>query len=284
MSDIKLALTQTQYQLLMTLSQSIPRVFVTDGATDVPVPTTPAVAQSARQEESATHALPSSDLQPELAPSANAEQRAWTTVDLEVTITAVKLHLYDANATDSASLKSCGIARFALNDNALRLKMLSNGAMEAEVICKSFTMGNTFPSSSRFREVIPAAQHDRNQFMVLYSTSGGTDSAAVAVVTIDSPQIIFAVDPVFALVNFFTSASDQVVSSTSNAEEELPPAAEQPQAQKSSLDFRVDLHDVSISVLESDSDSDTQAIQLSIKQVCLSQQVRRAAAHCVLFV
>ena len=40
-----------------------------------------------------------------------------------------------------------------------------------------------------------------------------------------------------------------------------------------SFDFRVDLHDVSVSILEDDTHADTQAIKLSVKQLLVSQQV-----------
>ncbi|KAJ7169902.1 vacuolar protein sorting-associated protein 13 [Mycena filopes] len=203
-SDVRLHLTQVQYVLLIRLSQSIPRIF--SGA-------------------------------PDAAPVKSASgKRAWTTMDLVVVVNAVKLHLYDALATNTSNLKEHGIARFALNNNTLRLKMLSDGAGEAQVVLKSFTVGNTRPGASK------------NQFMVLYTMTGGANPTALAVLTVDSPQVIFAVDPVFALLRFFTSAN------------------------QTQIDFRVDLHDVSVSVLENDADAETPAMKLTINQVLVSQQ------------
>ncbi|KAH7104413.1 vacuolar protein sorting-associated protein vps13 [Auriculariales sp. MPI-PUGE-AT-0066] len=272
LSDIKLALTQTQYQLLMSMAQAVPRVFAVDGAAEASVPSTPAVVPSPPVEPAAIDSRPSTDLQPEIVVSWDAGKLIWTSLDVEVIVRSIKLQLYDAHATDEASLKNSGIARFALNDNAVRLKMLSDGAMEAEVVLKSFTMGNTFPGASRFREIIPAAKHDRNQFMILYTASGGADKSQLAVINIDSPHIIFAVDPVFALMHFFTSATQ--ASTLQIAEDEIPELAEAPPpvSQGPGIDFRIDIHDASIIVLESDAESDTQAIELSIQQVALSQQ------------
>ncbi|KAJ7706184.1 vacuolar protein sorting-associated protein 13 [Mycena rosella] len=221
-SDVRLHLTQVQYGLLIRLSQSIPR---------------------------AVNAHPLVDLQPELKMAAAASgQRPWTSLDLVVVVNAIKLHLYDALATNDSNLKEHGIARFALNNNTLRLKMLSDGAGEAQIVLKSFTIGNTRPGLSKFREIIPAAQHDRNQFMVLYTMTGGVNPTALAVLTVDSPQVIFAVDPVIALLRFFTTPS------------------------QTTIDFRVDLHDVSVSVLENDADAESPAMKLTINQVLLSQQ------------
>jgi len=200
--------------------------------------------------------------------------RSWTTIDLVVTVNAVKLHLYDSFATAESNLKQHGIARFALNNNTLRLKMLSDGAGEAQVVLKSFTMSNTRPGNSKFREIIPAAQHDRNQFMVLYTMSGGPQAAALAILTVDSPHIIFAVDPVIALLEFFTSAfaGPRILTPT---EQEFSQADVVEVKNQTAFDFRVDLHDVSVSVLESDADPESQAIKLSVNQILLSQQVHR---------
>jgi vacuolar protein sorting-associated protein 13A/C len=254
----------------MALSQSIPKVLA--GA-----------PEGSAEAESAASTKPSSppktsneaqvDLEPELraivAPDGN--YRSWTTLDLVVTVDAIKLRLYDEQATTEDNIKDHGIARFALNDNTLRFKMLSDGAGEAQVILKSFTMSNTMPGNSKFREIIPAAQHDRNQFMILYTISGGNNSS-LAILTVDSPQIIFAVEPVIALLHFFTNA---FVSKETLA---LPEAGFSAQNEvndyePSHLDFRVDLHDVSVSILENDADPGSQAIRLSINQILLSQQV-----------
>ena len=76
-------------------------------------------------------------------------------------------------------------------------------AREAQVMLKSFMMSNTMPRNSKFHEIIPAAQHDRNQFMILYT---GANNSALVILTVDSPQIIFATEAVIALLNFFKSA------------------------------------------------------------------------------
>ncbi|KAJ7038206.1 vacuolar protein sorting-associated protein 13 [Mycena alexandri] len=265
-SDVRLHLTQVQYVLLIQLSQSIPRVF--SGGPDAPASVQPAPSTKSVTRSDASQ--PRIDLQPELKMANSASgKRPWTTMDLVVVINAVKLHLYDALATDASNLKEHGIARFALNNNTLRFKMLSDGAGEAQVVLKSFTVGNTRPGASKFREIIPAAQHDRNQFMVLYTMTGGANPTALAVLTVDSPQVIFAVDPVFALLRFFTSAFSGTPQSNEDNAPEVQTA--EPQSQ-TSIDFRVDLHDVSVSVLENDADAESPAMKLTINQVLVSQQ------------
>lgn len=275
-SDVRLHLTQVQYVLLIQLSQSVPRIFSAEPDASVAVQSS-ALAKSASQ----ATAKPASqmvetqsliDLEPEIRMGISADgQRPWTSLDLVVVVNAVKLHLYDALATNESNLKEHGVARFALNNNTLRLKMLSDGAGEAQVVLKSFTIGNTRPGLSKFREIIPAAQHDRNQFMVLYTMTGGANPTALAVLTVDSPQVIFAIDPVIALLRFFTSAFP--AAAVGQVDDDLASEAQAGESKnQTTIDFRVDLHDVSISVLENDADAESPAMKLTINQVLLSQQ------------
>jgi vacuolar protein sorting-associated protein 13A/C len=266
-----LQLTQVQYGLLMALTQSIPKVLA--GA-----PEGSAEAESAASTKPSSSPKISDEVQVDLEPELRAiiapdgSNRSWTTLDLVVTVDAIKLRLYDEKATTEDNIKDHGIVRFALNDNTLRFKMLSDGAGEAQVILKSFTMSNTMPGNSKFREIIPAAQHDRNQFMILYTISGGVNSSSLAIITVDSPQIIFAVEPVIALLHFFTNG---FVTKETLAPPEAGISAQNEVSdyQPSRLDFRVDLHDVSVSILENDADPISQAIRLSVNQILLSQQV-----------
>jgi len=250
----------------MQLAEEIPRVFV--GASDLeevagsnPTP--------AGNDEGATDV----NLEPELRSSS---QRHWTAVDIVLSVTAVKLHLYDAFAFSDLHLKDHGIVRFALNDNTLRFKLLSDGAREAQVVLRSFTMGNTRPGNTKFREIIPAAQHDRNQFMLLYTMSGSINPSSLVLLTVDSPRVIFAIDPVISLLEFFTSISSQRRTSSSPSIAQAPQVSDEAQnlgQNQGTLDFRLDLHDVSVSVLENDTESDSRAIRLYINQILLSQQV-----------
>ncbi|KAA1471483.1 DUF1162-domain-containing protein [Dentipellis sp. KUC8613] len=268
-SDVNMSLTQMQYQMVMNLSRSIPVVLA--GAPEGTAEAIDSRPDSQVSRRPSADDLPESEgvnLLPELDRPPSIQ--AWTTLDLFLGVETIKLQLYDGDAKAEKDLKEHGIAKFALNNNTVRCKMLSDGALEAQVVQKSFTIGNTRPGGSKFREIIPAAQHERNQFMLLYTSSGGATPSSMAILTVDSPRIIFALDPVFALLDFFTSAfqSDAPESTPEIADEgvvdDVPPP--------STLDFRLDLHDVSISVLENDLDANSQAIRLSIAQMLLSQQ------------
>lgn len=273
--DVRLHLTQRQYGLLIALSQSIPKVFA--GVADIEPESPPPQSEPASVHGDDLDPNSAVDLRPELSSNPASDARPWTSMEVVVAVGAVKLHLYDVFANTQADLKEHGIARFALNDNSLRLKVLSDGALESQVVLKSMTMNNTRPGNSRFREIMPAAQHDRNQIMLLFTMSGGPNSNGLAVLTVDSPEVIFAVDPIIALLEFFTSAFTSDAEQTDEDAQAVADQEQQPESTSSgSFDFRLDLHDVSISVLEDDSNVESQAIRLAIKQLLVSQQVRHS--------
>ncbi|KAG8928477.1 hypothetical protein FRC01_005870 [Tulasnella sp. 417] len=278
-SDVKLALTQAQYILIVQLSQAIPRVLAVapgaekaaDEASSAPSPPpTPAPAVDDSE--------PKVDLTPELGLTAHTESGQevllWSSIDVAVNVKAVRLQLFDRRATLETTLRESGIVRCSLTDSQVRFKMLSDGATQTEITLKSFTINNTRAGSSRFREIIPAAQHNRNQFTVLYSTAGSSDPSATAVILIDSPKVLFTVEPVFALLEFFQSPFAQAQPSSADVHDESAKASSElePTTNQSALTVRLDMHDVSVSVLERDDDPNTQAIQLTVKEINLAQQ------------
>ncbi|KAF9015159.1 vacuolar protein sorting-associated protein 13 [Cyathus striatus] len=262
-SDVRLQLTQVQYSILVILLQSIPGVF-TGPPDSYEIP-----GSDAMQTSNSYQVL---DVKQQIRIPDNSSHdfnhRNWTSVDLVLTVNTVKLHLYDDSVFFDTQLKEHGIARFALNGNTLRFKLMSNGNLEAQVISRSFTMSNTKPGNNKFREIIPAAHHDRNQFMLLYTSSQGPSSSSLAILTVDSPHIIFAIDPIFSLLDFFTSTNQSASPPLETHSAGNATADSRPQ----SFDFRVDLHDVSISVLENDADAESQAIRLYINQLSVAQQ------------
>jgi vacuolar protein sorting-associated protein 13A/C len=186
--------------------------------------------------------------------------------DAVVDIRSISLHLFEIDVEHIFSKTGPGIARFGLINSSFRLKTLTNGAMEAQFIVESFSVTNTQPGETKFRDIMPVAKHGRNQFMLLYSSAGQPSHSTMVVVTIDSPHIILAIDPVFALASFFSTASQTEVSTSNRRILNAP-------HETRDFDLRLDLHDVSVSVLETDLNSTTQAIQLTMHQLSMSQHV-----------
>jgi vacuolar protein sorting-associated protein 13A/C len=112
---------------------------------------------------------------------------------------------------------------------------------------------------------------------VQYTVSAQPESAAQALVTIDNPQVVLAVDPLYALTEFATAPFK------SDAQPESSPSGKTPtetgstdveKSNESSLSYRVEIRHSTVLVLASDTDPKSQAIELSIKDVVVAQQVR----------
>ncbi|TIC36939.1 hypothetical protein E3Q08_04156 [Wallemia mellicola] len=294
MTDVKVALTQSQYVSLYDLSKSIPAAFTIDDeqsieedAEKLSIPTETKKAVMKDQQFKSVTKKPSVDLNPEIMISDDL----WTTTELSFDVGTVSLELFTPLATSASKLKENSIARFALNDTTLKLKTLSDGAMESELTLKSLRMDDTrAQSATKFRQLIPPAVHDGHQFMVHYSKSGGTEQSSLALVTIDSPKIIFSVDPLFALTEYFWSAlpvenePDQETDhqedlgenlDDDNDNENLESSSTRPPDdinREPSFAYRLNIVNTSIIILANESEPTTEAIELSVKQVLMSQQ------------
>lgn len=121
--------------------------------------------------------------------------------------------------------------------------------------------------------------------MLQYNVTGGHDPSALALVTVDSPQVILAIDPMFALLNFAMSPfknshveqeSEDLVQIDAVMGQDVKPKTTGPP-----FAFRVEVVQSTIMVLADDTDSKSQAIQLNIKNVVLAQQVSKRVSSAV---
>ena len=102
-SDVKLALTEVQYGMLMALSRSIPLIFAgaPEGAAQAELPA--AKQQAVERPHVKYHNKSAVDLHPELdGQPGNTYPR--TTLDLVLTVAIVKLQLYDHQATSETKI------------------------------------------------------------------------------------------------------------------------------------------------------------------------------------
>ncbi|KAI0033184.1 hypothetical protein K488DRAFT_78064 [Vararia minispora EC-137] len=266
-SDVRLSLTERQYGMIINLLlRSIPRVLA--GAPEGQAQADNSVGTPRREPSD-----PGEHMTVALMPELLGMGSVRTSLDLAVAVGTIKLHLYDSGATAVDNFRQHGIARLALTGSSLKMKMLSDGSMELQVVLKSFTMNDIRPGPSMFHEIIPAAQHQRNQFMVLYTSTGGPSPRSLAVITVDSPQLILVVELVFALLTFVGSAFREADTPVEQARiTDDASVQDQAPVQKSGPEFRLDIHDIDVVVLENNQDSDSQAIRLSVGQISLSQQ------------
>lgn len=275
MSDVKMSLTEAQYVFMIGLSQTIPRAFSSEEAEDDDYSLPPAPATPTPVTSTDPNLLETVDLLPELGMTAKRSDGVLvplsSSLELVFDVGTVYMELFTSTAVSTASLRDASLAKFSLNETGVRYKMLSNGSMEAEVIVRSFTVHDTRTSrQTKFREIIPATSHDGHQFMINFTQSGGTDQSAFANVTIDSPKIIFSLDPLFALLDYFTSPFNEQLDVAEPATD-LPVAAATP-TEGRTFAYRVNVVSPTIILLDNPERADSEAVILSISQIQMSQQ------------
>ncbi|GAA5849449.1 hypothetical protein JCM5353_001982 [Sporobolomyces roseus] len=286
MSDVKMNLTQAQYGMLIRLSRAIPQAFAfaEEEVEDLANGSNPSNLVETSEETDKTLVTKTEttvDLLPEL-PTEGKDAEGHpvalkSTVELSFESGTIYLELFTLDAISQETLEEASLARFSLNGPAVKYKLLSDNSMEAEIAIRSLTVHDTRPSRlTQFREIIPASKRVDNQFMIQYSQTGGTDKSSMANVAIDSPKIIFSLDPVFALLDFFTSAFPPAPQNDDDVDESLKEADEQvidpnPPVE-STFALRLNITSPTIILLASPDKADSEAVVLSINQIEMSQQ------------
>lgn len=259
---MKLNLTQAQYVRLLSLSQSVPRVFVSSEAEGTSLDSAKSQLDTNGDENTG----------PDLAP--NSDHSAWNSFVLSLRLNSVKLRLYDGQAHAESQLEDHGIAQLQLIRSTLQGNFKSNGSYDFKFKIGSVGMKNTRPGTSKFRNIINSdAKSDGDQFYLDYTMSA--EKNATANIALHSPRVIFTLDPIFALSGFFLAASP-TANTTQSQTEALPdqnPGRPDPVAPIGSFHFSVILYDVSVSLLENEQDEHSQAVDLGVQQVALSQHV-----------
>ncbi|MCJ1294226.1 hypothetical protein MMC34_005783 [Xylographa carneopallida] len=303
MSPVNLRVAQTQLKFLLELSQSIPAAFATDPDEDekkvlqeLPKSTVePAKRITALQSED-DQAERSASHDQDTEPNPNLETR--TKLDLVFKAETIGLELV-LSKEDSpvGDLEVASLSKFSVNDTSVKLRMLSDGALESELLIHSFTITDSRSKEcNKFRKIMSLINDDvKQQFMASISISGGSDRHLIAMVTLDSPRIIFAMDYVFALTAFASNALsseeapavDEGLQSETNLGEEtdsgfntpidgVPPSpglkADSPSSEGMSMSFRVNVEDAQVILIANPTINNSEAIVLGTKQVLLSQQ------------
>ena len=297
MSPINLRVSQTQFKFLMELSKTIPAAFSTDDETEDEIaeelPTSTAKPAKALKPSSPNpvEAKRASFQGPELGSS----DEVYTKLNFVFKAEKVGLELILAKEGEpTGDLAAASLSKFSLNDTSLKLRMVSDGAMEAEMLIHSFTIEDSRSrETNKFRKIMSLINSDvQQQFMASLSISGGSERHMIIMLTIDSPRIIFALDYVFAL---------QAFASTALASDEPPPIAEIEELNEDEMgsalsdgphgttqqgagsdvsgqetamttSFRVNVVDAQVILIANPTIKNTEAIVLGTKEVLVSQQ------------
>ncbi|MCJ1472238.1 hypothetical protein MMC13_000885 [Lambiella insularis] len=300
MSPVNLRVAQTQLKFLLELSKTIPAAFAIDPDEDedqvlreLPKSTVePAKRVTELQSNIVTDENGSShDQGPELS-------ETWTKLDLVFKAETIGLELIlSKEGSPVGNLEAASLSKFSVNDTSIKSRILSDDSLESELLIHSFTITDSrTKESNKFRDIMSLINNDvKQQFMASVSISGGSDRHLIAMVTLDSPRIIFAMDYVFALAAFASSAlasddpsdvdaaaqvdtdtpeeSDSDVNTPVEAAPRSPsPKAESSSSKEMTMSFRINIEDAQVILIANPTISNSEAIVLGTKQVLLAQQ------------
>lgn len=309
MSNINLRITEAQLKFLMELSRNIPQAFALEDDQDVEqeieedLPAS--VIEPAKERQSTAVEKKTTDqsskpshLGPELGLDRKGE--TWTKLDFVFKVGAIALELIHAGPDEPVGdLEKASLSKFSLNETSVKLRMISDGAIESELLVQSFTITDTRNTEkNKFREIMSLINTDvKQQFMASVSISGGSERNLIALLTIDSPRIILALDYLFAILNFIQEGMKQedplvveddseedktddgdattvdtrdLVSQKGNAQADVV-SEDKPEAGLS-ISYRVNVVDAQVVLIANPAISNSEAIVLGTKQVLVSQQ------------
>ncbi|KAJ5297564.1 hypothetical protein N7508_007813 [Penicillium antarcticum] len=296
LSPINLRISQSQLKFLLELSKTIPGAFATDAE---------------QQELEAMESLPSSVTEPTREATSKAVQtqqgpegpstndnetkETWVRLDMIFKVDSVGLELILANDNQPVGrLEDSSLSKFSLNDTRVKLRMLTDGSLESELLIHSFSIRDSRKQdSNKFRNIMSLINNDvQQQFMASVSMSGGAEKHLIAMLTIDSPRIMFALDYLSALQSFSQSAfASEEPAEIVEEESETPEESETGSVTVASSDkavteapsgeaaggsmtvsFRVNLVDAQVIMVANPTIPHSEAIVLGTKEVLISHQ------------
>lgn len=305
MSNMNLKLTQEQLKFMLELAKSVPAAFTTEAEEVI--------------EEDLERELPDSTIEPAKAikdneqnsdensgevissqsPELHIGSDKWTKLDFIFKAGAIGLELIKSKENEPVGeIESCSLSKFSLNETNVKLRMISDGALEVELVVQSFTIRDSrTQETNKFRKIMSLINNDvEQQFMASISISGGQERNLIAILTIDSPRIILALDYLFALQDFANAglATDEPLVIEEESDEdgltdaESTPSARSgagtktPQVKSASsgneeesgmnISFRVNIVDAQIVLIANPAITSSEAIVLGTKQVLISKQ------------
>ena len=302
MTDFNLRVTQHQVRFLLEISQSVPAAFATDTEARGEEAERDVDEGTLRRAKTMSSTVSDGDGHPvNLSPELGSRDDTWTKLDLVFNVHKVGLELIHAHADQPVGdLDAASLSRFSLDDSKLKTRVLADSSLEAEFVIQSFTIHDSRArEGSKFRKIMTSSSKDVQQFMASVSMSAaGQERDVIAVVAIDSPRVIFALDYIFAIQHFVSASlavddepaldelsetpddsdagSMQVAWTGGDAHGSEPsgpgssPAP--PPATKTNVAFRVNVVDAQVILIANPLSASSEAIVLGTKQVLLSKQ------------
>ena len=310
MSNINLRITEAQLKFIMELTRDIPQAFALESdeeleeevAKELPHSSTPAVKDTKVVKAKTDTVAETAEKPSHLGPELGTDGETWTKLDLIFKIGAIGLELVQGTPAEPiGDLEAASLSKFSLNETSVKLRMISDGALESELLVQSFTITDTrTKEKNKFRKIMSLINTDvKQQFMASVSISGGDEKHLIALLTIDSPRVILALDYLFAVLNFVQSglAQDAPLQVESESDDDKlaieedaasvdtqEHIARQQRAHAESesekteeeagmeISYRVNVVDAQVVLIANPAISNSEAIVLGTKQVLVSQQ------------
>ena len=303
MSPINLRVGQTQLKFLMELSQSVPAAFATEPEQDedaVMAELSEATVEPAKKltEDLNTDKAPAKPPRPShQGPELESSSDTWTKLDFDFDAPTIALELVLAREQEPIEdVASASLTKFALNDTKVKLRMKTDDSLESELLINSFTITDSRKhETNKFRKIMSLINDDvKQQFMASVTMTGGNDRHMIAMLTIDSPRMIMAIDYLLAVQAFASSAfpgkqemevdsPQQDALSDDDSGVEIPEYGTKKVAQAESgpenvqdstmsMSFRVNVVDAQVILIANPTIANSEAIVLGTKQVLVSQQ------------
>lgn len=308
MTDFNLRLTQNQLRFLLELSKSVPAAFSPDLEQEEQEATlevrdaTPKKMEALSTESLQESSTTSVDLGPELG----VDAKTWNKLALGFHVHMIGLELVLAKDDEPiGDIAAASLSKFSMDDTKVKVRMMTDNSLESEFLIQSFTIYDSrAKATNKFRKIMASSTKDAHQFMASVTMSGGKERSMIAMVAIDSPRFIFALDYLFDIQTFLAgglrvdepSVSDEVESIMESSESseigsvqndsttrqrshpsqavitdtgDAPASSDQAPM---NIAFRVNVIDAQIILIANPLSSASEAIVLGTKQILLSQQ------------
>jgi vacuolar protein sorting-associated protein 13A/C len=305
MSNINLRVSEAQLKFVMELTRSIPSAFALEDDSELEeeaiseIPDSVVLpAQSAKSPAEASSPKGGEVQKPShLGPELGSENDTWTKMDLIFKVGAIGLELISGPVEKPiGDLEAASLSKFTLNETSVKLRMISDGALESELLVQSFTITDTRTTEKiKYRKIMSLINTDvKQQFMASVSVSGGEEKNLIALLTVDSPRVILALDYLFAVMSFVNAGlaqdaplvvdeenedsaeeegDDETLATQDLAERSTSgQAGEKPAESGMSISYRVNVVDAQVVLIANPAISNSEAIVLGTKQVLVSQQ------------
>lgn len=274
LTETTVRITELQYQFLMEMSSNVAGIFAGDGGLQ------DEEMNDLEEELKQQKHIESVGISRPISPSTDF---TVSKVDFSFEIEKLALSLYTNTASvASEDLETTSLSKFTVDDLGVKLRMKASGDLESDVHIKAFTVHDTRSvKDNKFSEIIPSATHGEYQFMCNVTMVGPPEDRLLkAVLTVDSPRMILAMDYLFALKAFLmygfpppdslAESTEDLLLEDDEEEGDVPPPQQPQSAMK--IHYHVNIVDASVILIANPKLIDSEAIVLKTEHFVLSQE------------